>query len=326
MNPTHDKVAIREDLEEKIKMLSRYIWESRAEGQVVSDWLSQFSCHPDVEDDEQIHALFLLSHFLYFGQDELRFLLKSLYRDFIKAPMLRRIRTRNSHTRDEALIAKEFMCRQQTLRYLPVGNPAESGSHLLYYFRQENSIPKDLFIHTHEIFGRKYTGRRVEFTIRYPDVSHYIFIDDLCGSGTQAKAYCRDILRPLKKLSPNVEASYYVLFGTTQGLTAVRSLKEFDNVKAVFELDDTFKVLDAKSRIFSGEVGPFVREKIRTTCEKYGRGLFPMHPLGYKDGQLLIGFNHNTPDNTLPIFWGGDQADDGPWKPVFRRYHKVYGT
>lgn len=323
MNALHDIESTREGLEEKIKMLSHHIWESRAGGEIVSEWLSQFASHPDVENDEQMHALFLLSHFLYFGQDELRFLLKSLYRDFIRAPILRHIRTRNSNTRDQNLITKKFQRRLDELRFLPVGNPAESGSHLLYYFRQENTLPKNLFMHTHEIFSRLPAGDSVELVLRYPNVSQYIFIDDLCGSGTQAEAYCRDILKPLKILSPNVEASYFVLFGTTKGLDVVKKLAEFDNVEAVFELDDTFKVLDATSRIFRGEAGPFVREKVRATCERYGKRLFPGHPLGYKDGQLIIGFNHNTPDNTLPIFWGGNEAEDGPWKPLFRRYHKV---
>ena len=323
MNTSRDKAAIREGLEDKIKMLSHYVWESRAEGRVVSDWLSQFSEHPTVEDDEQIHALFLLSHFLYFGQDELRFLLQSLYRDFIKAPILRDIRMTHSDTRDVNFIRDKFKSRLNGLRFLPVGNPAESGSHLLYYFRQENVLPINLFMNTHEIFDRLTSDGTVALAIRNPEISRYIFIDDLCGSGTQARDYCRDILAPLKALSPGVGVSYYVLFGTTDGLAAVRALKEFDTVDAVFELDDTFKALDSNSRIFSTEDGPFSREKIRITCEKYGVELFPMHPLGYKDSQLIIGFNHNTPDNTLPIFWGGDQAEDGPWKPVFRRYHKV---
>ena len=43
MNALHDRESTRERLEEKIKMLSHYIWESRAEGEIVSDWLSQFA-------------------------------------------------------------------------------------------------------------------------------------------------------------------------------------------------------------------------------------------------------------------------------------------
>jgi hypothetical protein len=37
--------------------------------------------------------------------------------------------------------------------------------------------------------------------------------------------------------------------------------------------------------------------------EKYGKKLYKNHMLGYKDSQLLLGLEHNTPNNTLPIFW-----------------------
>ena len=42
--------------------------------------------------------------------------------------------------------------------------------------------------------------------------------------------------------------------------------------------------------------------------------------LGFKDCQLLLGFNHNTPDNTLPIFWYDEKNYN--WYPIFKRYKK----
>jgi hypothetical protein len=59
--------------------------------------------------------------------------------------------------------------------------------------------------------------------------------------------------------------------------------------------------------------------------EAYGRELWRLYPLGYRNGQLLVGFHHNTPDNTLPIVWKDDIRCRGrPWEPVFRRYWKRY--
>ena len=46
------------------------------------------------------------------------------------------------------------------------------------------------------------------------------------------------------------------------------------------------------------------------------------YPLGFNDGAYLIGFEYNTPDNTLPIFWGTSNN----WKPIFTRYEKIYGN
>ena len=323
MTSSFDRSDVRDALESKIRMLSKFVWEQRVNNRILEDWVLQFDEDSDIEKDEQLHALFLLSHFLYFGQDELRFLLKSLYRDLIVAPMLQAIRRQNANTLDLSLIQNEFRRKISNVRFLGVGNPAESGVHLLYYFRQENRLPKNLFINTHEIFNRHISGSNVGVTLRDPDIDRYIFIDDLCGSGDQAEDYSRHILDPLRTLSSTATASYFVLFGTSHGLESIRALNRFEAVEAVFELDDTFKSLEAQSRIFQGEEGPFKREDIRSTCKKYGQRLFPTWPLGYRDGQLLLGFNHNTPDNTLPIFWGGVQSQTGPWKPVFRRYGKV---
>lgn len=321
-----EKQELRERLEGKIKFLNDATWENRITAKLVKEWLSQFTAADDVRDDEQIHALFLLSHFLYFGQPEVRALLKALYRDMVRAPILQSIRRANADTTDIAFINSEYEARRKKMRFLAVGNPSESGMHLLYYFRQENILPKDMFINTHEIFDRSVSGSNVSLSLRDKEIEKYIFIDDLCGSGTQAGGYSIDIVTPLKALSKTASVSYLVLFATSKGLEAIRDLGCFDQVDAVFELDETFRTLEENSRIFSGEEGPFDRIKVRNTCDKYGKLLFPSDPLGYKDGQLLIGFNHNTPDNTLPIFWGGDQCMTGPWRPVFKRYDKVYGT
>ena len=324
MNDPSIKNRERERLENKIKLLNEAVWEHRVNNNLVTEWIAQFNEQNTIEYDEQIQVLFLLSHFLYFGQSELRNLLKSLYRDLIRTPIIHEIRRLNNDILDYDMIEAEYKCRLSKVRFLAIGNPSESSTHLLYYFRQENALPKNLFINTHEIFRRDALGSQIQNTIRNPEIDQYIFIDDLCGSGTQARLYSKDIVSPLKDLSDTAKVSYLVLFATTEGLKAVRGLDRFDTVNAVYELDSTFKTFGEQSRIFVGEEGPFNRLKIRDTCQKYGLQLLPKHPLGYKDGQLLIGFSHNTPDNTLPIFWGGDQSMDGPWKAVFQRYEKVY--
>ncbi len=125
-------------------------------------------------------------------------------------------------------------------------------------------------------------GAAVETKIRNPDIDRYVFIDDLCGSGTQASEYSIHIVQPLKALSDKPKISYLVLFATSKGLQAIRDLNCFDTVSGVFELDETFQALEEKSRIFSGEDGPFDRMKIRATCQKHGAILFQScswHPL-----------------------------------------------
>ena len=57
-------------------------------------------------------------------------------------------------------------------------------------------------------------------------------------------------------------------------------------------------------------------------CRHYGTDLLPGHELGFDDGQLLIGFFHNVPDNTLPVIWQR-QAAPIPWVPAFQAVPKA---
>jgi hypothetical protein len=305
----------------KIKDLNEVVWENRVNLVVVQTWLEQFEEATDLENDEQLHALFLLSHFIYFGQPEIRELLKSVYRDLFRSPIMHEVRRANGDTTERSFLDAEFSKCLARTRFMGVGNPSESGAHLLYYFRQENALPRTLFINTHEIFKRYSGPGGGAVKLRDPNLEYYVFIDDLCGSGTQASEYSKDLVAPLKAENPK---AYFVLFGTTTGLEAIRHLRCFDKVAAVYELDESFKCFEPNSPLFNPDEPPFLREKIKATCAKYGARLWPIHPLGYKDGQLLLGFNHNTPDNTLPIFWAEGSSAAG-WKPIFKRYHKDYG-
>ncbi|NBZ89249.1 phosphoribosyltransferase-like protein [Stagnihabitans tardus] len=311
-------------LYDKLKILSDSVWDRHHSLPHIEEWASQFTEAPEIPDDERIQALYLLSNFIYFGQREIRALLVSLYRDLFRAPMIRTIRKRLGGTSDLAALHAEYEHTLAHTRFLGVGNPSESGSHLLYYFRQENSLAKTSFLSSHQIFDRIQNEGAATVRVRDQDVEHYVFIDDLCGSGTQAEEYSRDLVDPLKHLNPNAKVHYLVLFGTTNGLQKIRELNRYDFVDSVFEIDESFKCLSDDSRIFSTGDPHFDRAKTLETCMRLGAQLWPSHPLGYKDGQLLIGFSHNTPDNTLPIFWAETGATKA-WTPMFKRYHKIYG-
>ncbi len=314
---------IFDELQSKLKALDETLWERKANWPVVERWLSQFKAHPDLAQDEQIQMLFLASHFMYFGMKELRALLRALYRDIFRYKCIERIREKNNDTRDRTIIQNKFENALANTRFFGIGNPSESGSHLLYYFRQENCLGKQFFMHAHDIFSRTGFWRLSWNRLKDPSIDHYVFMDDLCGSGTQASLYAREIVGPLRKLKKGVRVSYYTLFATTTGLDQVRKLG-FDDVATVVELDESFKCFSQASRIYKNEEEPFDRKKAEAIALQYGRRLEPGMSLGYKDGQLLIGFCHNTPDNSLPIIWF-DEPDGVSWHPLFRRYPKKYG-
>lgn len=318
------RAAIIEDLQAKFKALDETLWEGRAQWPHVQQWMAQFQGNAVLQDDEQIQMLFLASHFMYFGLPQIRALLRSLFRDLYQYKVIEQIRRSNGDTRDRTFIDEQFRQKLLATRFLGVGNPSESGSHLLYYFRQENRLGKQYFINSHEIFSRAGHGGSIESKIRDASITRYVFIDDLCGSGAQASAYTQDLVRPLKEANPNIHVSYYTLFATSFGLSEVRKLNSFDEVAAVVELDESFKCFSQNSRVYKNQQAPFSKEKAELIAKSYGTTLVPQNPLGWRNGQLLIGFCHNTPDNTLPIVWF-DEPDGTPWTPLFRRYPKQYG-
>ncbi len=305
------------ELLRKIKLLSDAVWESKAHEPAVKEWLGNFSPDPT---DERLHALYVLSNFMYFGSSLMRELMKVVYRDLFKYPIVAQIRRRNADLTDCRFIDAEFQKELASTYFLGVGNPSESGCHLLYYFRQENGLPKTRFIHAHQIFLRdRSTGT---ISLRNSKVKRFVFVDDLCGSGKQGVMYSRDIVDQVKDLDPDAELHYYVLFATSNGMTRLRNDTKFDRIQCVFELDDSFRCFSTSSRYFLNSIDGIFRERAEEICRHYGSQLVPSHPVGYDESQLLLGFHHNTPDNTLPIIWYDGAGQ--PWRPIFRRYPKVY--
>lgn len=70
----------------KIKTLNETVWERRATDPTITEWLDNFAPPSVAAPDERAHALFLLSNFMYFGDREIRGLLKALYRDLYRYP------------------------------------------------------------------------------------------------------------------------------------------------------------------------------------------------------------------------------------------------
>ena len=315
---------LEEKLIVKIAALNSAVWEHRVGRPLINEWIKNFenSKSQDVRSKERIHALYLLSQFIYFGSRQIRELLKSLYRDHYKYPIIAAIRRQHSDTTNLSLINSEFRKQLELTRFLGIGNPSESGSHLLYFFRQENILNKSLFINGYELFSRG--DKKHQRTLRMPKVQRYVFIDDFCGSGDQGVEYSNDVLTELKRCDKNVKASYLVLFGTSGGLEKLRRETLFDDVSCVVELDETFKCFGKTSRYFSANAQSINKSFAERMCRRYGGELRPAHPLGYNDCQLLLGFHHNTPDNTLPIMWC-DDGENISWFPVFKRYPKLYG-
>ena len=316
-----DLASCYDNLMTRIQVLNEYSWEHRIDAQRVKDWLENFDGRTGADkEEERLHALFLLSQFLYFGTREIRVLLRSLYRDLFVIPLIQELRRRNNWTRNERLLSASFSLELSATRFLGMGNPSESGVHLLYYFRQENQLATDKFLDA----ARLYSYENGKVALADPTIKRYVFLDDFCGSGETALSYSQDFLKKAAE-HPGIQLCYYCMFATNAGLQRVKNTGVFGKeARAVFELDETYKCFSERSRYLKLKPPQIDGEKMKTLSYTYGARLNGIFPVGHDDGQLLIGFSHNIPDNTLPIIWHHGVGQTGVhWTPVFRRHRKI---
>ena len=153
----------------KLKIFSETVWDHRISKNKIDDWLSNF------KEKERESLLFLLTQFIYFSKLQIDNMLVSIYRDFYKYVIVENYRLNNNDTTDISSINNHFNNSKSKSRFIPIGNPSESSSSLLGEFRKTNSIKKDLFIERSELLN-----------LTLGDIEHFVFIDDICGSGHQA--------------------------------------------------------------------------------------------------------------------------------------------
>ena len=260
---------------------------------------------------------------MFYDLREVRQALKSIFKDLYMAPLISSFRKLpNSYNMNDynVYIEEEL----QKTRFLGVGNPSESSSLLLYFFRQKNNISKNYF------------AESCQFLIQNEDnnkINHLVFIDDLSASGSQAIRNLKKIINQIREmrteLKSEINISYFTLFSTTEALDTLRNSvglsgsKLFDRVASIFELDSTYKAFDKDSRYFKNDEK---REFFKHLCkENYLKkceveDVNDPEECGYGDTQLLLGFFYNIPNNTLPMFW----SDSPSWNPLFKRYNKKY--
>lgn len=304
-------------LKHKLKALNESLWDDQLRWPRIEEWLANFDPSGDGGSRERLHAMFLLSHFTFFNIAAIRELLRALFRDLVRYPIVASVRRANGNTTDTAFLHSRFADELAATRFVGTGNPSESGTHLLYYFRQENQLDRDLFVSAHELLDPDdVTGR----AIRDGTITRVVFLDDFCGSGRQATKYSKGVVEKLKTSAPNVETRYHVLFATSHGLEKVRK-ESFDVSSSVCELDPSFKSLSEESRYFRRAPEDIDRTFAREMCAKYGKEIEPTSPLGFGNCELLIGFEHNIPNNTLPIIWS-EGHDERRWTPAVRRHRK----
>lgn len=273
-------------------------WDNKVSDAQVEKWLQNFNGRyfKRVENERRL-ALWLLAHFSYYTQDNIRTLCRNLFYQYLHEKLS------NQRGKDLKRALNDIL--ENTL-FVGLGNDSESGNNILYHFRQENQLAKTSF----EINPNR-------------NYENLVYIDDVTISGSQALDYINS--RSIK--AQNTYAA--MLIATHDAVMALAGKPENStHIKTIagMMLDEREKAFSPSAYIFSDKRITEIKPIAEEFCYLYGQtavegwGYMEKYPLGYDNGQYMIGFEYNTPDNTLPIFWGTGNG----WNPLFIRYPKIY--
>lgn len=289
-----------ERLKELIYKTSVVAWANDISSQRIEKWLDNFNGSAIGDPKaEKILAAWMLLNFVFYTLDDVRSFCKSIYEDYIHQKL---IEYKESGKLNHYGIPKQIEYIVSNTVFVALGNDSESGSNILYFFRQENHLPKKVF----EKNGKA-------------NVENIVFIDDVTISGIQACQYIRDNTLIAEK-------KYLLTFIST--IDAIDRLeKEEVTVLSGNVISDREKCFSTDSYVFANEDKNKFLDITKSMCISYGEKILlghidlSDHPLGFDDGQQMFGFYYNTPDNSLPIFW----CSLNKWSPAFKRYDKIYG-
>ncbi len=295
-------LPLKEELIKQIRLTSEIVWKKDLTMKDISDWLANFKGEVFTKEYEDRLALWLLANFVYYNENEVKHLCRTLYTDFIHKLVVEQT--------GESSVEEKYKNILKKSRFYNLGVPGESSGYILYYFRQENKLPL-----------RKFISRLDDLP---SEVDTIVFIDDVAlsigdkdngGKGCQVHEYLEKLRNQYKSLKDK-----RVIILTFIASSAAIEYLNSQNIEVVncITLDLRHKCFDDDSMVFN-----YFTEHLKNAekfAKHYGTKISPHHPLGYKDGQFLFGFFYNTPDNTLPIFW----SEYNNWAPIRKRYSKNY--
>lgn len=214
--------------------------------------------------------------------------------------------------------------------YVAVGHPAKSGSHVLYYYRHENL--SNLKIKEREkgetvflsVYDLPHAGYLTSFDKRkdFYRQRKIVLVDDIIGSGKQFNEEFEQLLEflPFLRERDFHDTVYYVaLLALPKGIEKItRKYRQMGDRICIGE------ELSESHQAFSKVIFPDSKEmrkakssvkKISLAKDLYFDKSGKPRPFGHHNDALLIAFEHNTPNNTLPIFWSKSNG----WTPLFER-------
>lgn len=307
---TRDFEAATNELERKIRNLNTSLWNRRLTGAAVEQWITGFGTTSHTpEQIEALHqgARYLLTRFIFIGAEQRDALLRYLCRRYIRQPVVSAGIEMGIPIGDHSALSAYFDTSLRSTVVLPLGGPGKSGTHLLYPMRNHGSLPLTCFPSLERGWaGPPHTG----------DILRVIVVDDFSGTADQAEEYAERVGSQLSEAQgvgwQAETAELLLLCATDTALDRLRELPVFSEVYAACQFDESHVAFGRRSRYETDAYG-IDWKLLKAEVLRLGMLLDSDAPWGYGDCQLLLGFEHNTPDNTLPIFRTSRQGHPAPF-------------
>lgn len=307
-------------------------------------WLKQF---PDIKERKTAYA-FLKQHLVFFSRQEITHLVHR-YWPLVQRTIVKAVADDMGISTWQVMAAsaskQEFYIQLRQSLFVGLSDGAKMD-----IFRRDNEgrISNEQTVVGHEISEKKWGGMLDKLTetmseknwIANPVFKHIFLIDDFTASGTSLirkedngdwrgkipKFIDQANKLHLNKLNTPCKVHIHHYIGTKFSKDKVIPLAaEFQEQLPQFELDFTFGItIDEKFNIspttckeFYELIGKHYDPSVETDitgCVRYG----------YKQGNLAVVLEHNTPNNTVGLIWAetSDSIESKPatpMTPLFRR-------
>ncbi len=289
---------------EEIMEQNRIKWNNVLEPETIFKWLKNFNGE---NEKEYLYALKIANEIYYCDKKGIEqlwgYVVNNRMREYIHEKKFAECKTNE-------FIKNYIEYVNKSCVFVGYGEAGKSGNAMIYSLRNAIENSDFNFLTLDELYREN-----------LETFSYVVLVDDFIGTGNQATKNWekkREIdgekisLEDIKKKYKNIEFLYIALIATREGK---KKIEKNTSIKVFWGdvIDETYKCFSEVSRIFTDSEE---REEAKEIIERKGKLLYE-HPLGYENGQLTIAFEHNTPNNSLPVIW--KKIRNGGWFPLFER-------
>lgn len=280
------------------------VWPSRKSFAPI-EWLSNF------DDDEKPYALRLLNGFTYFTSD----MVKSMFKSNFRAISKNIVSYTNKSSYGKNKIEWESFLDHCYIVKVEGENPSDADSGYIFSRMARDVLGIDE--------NRLKSVSDIKNIVTENSNANFIFVDDFVGSGAQFCKFWND--NDLESISNNNQFTFHYipLICTEMGARRIKESCIGVNILPSHFLNYKYSALHEESYIWEGfkQGGPnFIKEASMRAGIPDMNGGVSVKPNGEKDVSwdgfcslgLTIGFEHGTPDATLPIFY----HNENNWKPL----------